>query len=241
MKTRNLVLMLATLLGPAVLSCSESASADGPTVEPSAATVESTESGERRDELFGAHEILQMMVVLNEGEVNQSKLAEQRARSEPVRAFAHKMVEDHTKALDQLRSAGKGKGSRKVQTAKLMAHQDELLGKDLETQPADAFDEAYMTSQLAAHAKALGLIEHVLIPSAQRLADRAPLRQKVDGHTAPPSIHRTGGGAEMLAQLKQARELVAGHLDEALHIVTRMRAETREEHGAHGGGGVATE
>ncbi len=89
-------------------SSSESAKSSGATS--SGAT--STESGKSSgDKLSRADERLMMQLAqANIAEINAGKLAEQKSNNDQVKSFAKKMVDDHTKALDDLKQIASSRG-----------------------------------------------------------------------------------------------------------------------------------
>lgn len=153
---------------------------------------------------FTSAEVASIALVLNMGEVEQGRVAIQRATSPEVRAYAERMVNDHTLAMQRIDSQlPPGALGVNDPTAAVLARADRIVTQDLETQGGAAFDLAYMTNQMAAHAKALSLIDRSLVPSAQA------------GTTSIDTI--------VLQELQTERTAVVQHLDEALRIQARVR------------------
>ncbi len=81
-------------------------------------------------------------------EVELGKVASQKASSESVKQFGQKMVDDHSKANDQLKEAA-GKDNIPVPTALDSKHQARI--DKLSKLSGDAFDKAYVKDQLKDH------------------------------------------------------------------------------------------
>jgi len=85
-------------------------------------------------------------------EVAEGKLARERAADPAVRRFAERMVEDHTRAGDQLHQVAAS------ENLSLPAHLDKSAGKELDALTklhGPAFDKAYMKHNVSAHDKAV--------------------------------------------------------------------------------------
>ena len=90
-------------------------------------------------------------------EVEFGKLAQQQARSEDVKAFGHRMVEDHGKANDRLKGLAKDDGFAlpdKLDPEHAAMH-DQLVSLS-----GAEFDRAYLAGQLADHQKTAQLLEY---------------------------------------------------------------------------------
>ena len=90
-------------------------------------------------------------------EIESSKLAVSRTKSEPIRDFANKMVADHGTAAKKFKAA--------VAEAKLEAPPEVMDAKhkaivdDLRSQEGAAFDQAYVEAQRKAHIETVELFE----------------------------------------------------------------------------------
>jgi putative membrane protein len=85
-------------------------------------------------------------------EANLGRLAEQRATSEEVRQFGHKMAEDHMKANDLLIHLATDKGL--TLPAELDSQHRLIFDRVMRTEGAE-FDRAYMATMVDAHRKAV--------------------------------------------------------------------------------------
>jgi putative membrane protein len=84
----------------------------------------------------------------NMAEVELGKLAETRATSDQVKIFAKRMVDDHQKALDNLKTVAT---SEKISLATSLDPKDQALKNRLEKLSGHAFDRAYVTAMIRDH------------------------------------------------------------------------------------------
>lgn len=96
-------------------------------------------------------------------EILAGELAAKRARKEEVRAFAAKMIVDHTASTHQLRAALEMNETRGVAPppTKLDARRQKML-EHLKEAPDDSFDATYLDQQLLAHKETATLLSHFL-------------------------------------------------------------------------------
>ncbi|MBX3189526.1 MAG: DUF4142 domain-containing protein [Labilithrix sp.] len=115
---------------------------------------------------FSTAEVANIIVTLHRGQIELGRTALAHAKSPAVRAFGARVVDDHTEGLTRAETLVARVGALASDpTSNRIAREDALANKDLR-QTAEAFDTDYMTSQILAHAKLLGLIDQALLPSA---------------------------------------------------------------------------
>jgi putative membrane protein len=83
-------------------------------------------------------------------EVEMGKLAAEHAKNDEVKKFAQRMVDDHSKAGDQLKSIAESKGIRLPQEIEA---KDRAMINRLSKLNGAAFDRAYMQQMVADHVK----------------------------------------------------------------------------------------
>jgi len=83
-------------------------------------------------------------------EVELGKLAAEHAKNEEVKKFAQRMVDDHSKAGDQLKTIAERKGIRLPQD---VDPKDKALMNRLQKLNGAAFDRAYMQAMVNDHVK----------------------------------------------------------------------------------------
>ena len=113
-------------------------------------------SGMQRSKLSSA-EFVKKAGVAGAAEVAAGKLGSEKATSPEVKAFAQKMVTDHTKANKELMAAAKAK-NLEVPTEADMMHK--AMMEKFEHQKADAdFDHDFMQQMVRDHEKAVELFQ----------------------------------------------------------------------------------
>jgi len=90
-------------------------------------------------------------------EVKLGQVAEQRAQSEEVKKFAQRMVEDHTKALDELKAIG---AREHINLPTNISHQHSLKYKALEKLSGAEFDKAYARDMVQDHEQDINEFKH---------------------------------------------------------------------------------
>lgn len=102
-------------------------------------------------------DFLKKAAVGNKFEIDSSKLALDKSKSEAVRTFANMMIKDHGEAAVKMRAA--------VTEAQLSAPADALDARhkqtldDLSTKDGSAFDKAYVEAQLKGHEETVALFQ----------------------------------------------------------------------------------
>jgi putative membrane protein len=102
-------------------------------------------------------EFLAKLAPANRFEIDSSKLAASKSKSETVKAFASEMVKDHGHAATKLKQA--------LTDAKVKAPPDSLdsthqaLYDDLKKKDGTAFDQAYVDAQTKGHVDTVAMVE----------------------------------------------------------------------------------
>jgi putative membrane protein len=103
-----------------------------------------------------AEQFVQKAAVSNRFEIDSSQAALKAAESEDVKAFAQKMVDDHTKAGEELKSAVDEAGAEiEIPNALDQEHEDKLA--QLKAATGTEFDQQYVAMQTQAHDQAVEL------------------------------------------------------------------------------------
>lgn len=139
-------------------------------------------------------QIAAIVVAANEVDIRAGQLARERATSAEVKAFAERMITDHTgvnKAASDL--VGRlGVTPEPNATSQALTSDGEQARAALQGQTGAAFDRAYVDGEVAYHQAVLDAIDQTLIPGARN--------------------------AELKALLEQTRPAVAAHLDHARRL-----------------------
>lgn len=136
-----------------------------------------TLSAHRVQQLSDA-EIAGVMITANSGEIEQAKLARDRAQDSRVREFAKTMFDDHTAALDRMNHLASQLNLDPATPSQLRAQ----LGSEAAGQlirlalvaGAD-FDRTYLELSVLDHSQLLNLLDTQLIPSSKDPALRSEL------------------------------------------------------------------
>lgn len=114
-------------------------------------------------------QIAAIVVAANQVDIDAGKLAERKAQADDVKAFAQRMVTDHTgvnqAAVDLAHKLSLTPESNP--TSESLTQGGEQNIARLEKLSGDAFDKAYIDHEVAYHENVLEALDKVLIPSAQ--------------------------------------------------------------------------
>lgn len=104
-----------------------------------------------------AEEFVKKASVSNQFEIESSKLASQKASDPEVKAFAEQMINDHTKAGEDLKAAlSNSKVKASVANEGLDEKHQKILN-DLAAASNEDFDKEYLKAQKKAHDEAVSL------------------------------------------------------------------------------------
>lgn len=140
----------------AVLSCCLAApvmAADEPAEPMKPSAVGKVVMSAANDEFFPAAASAGML------EIETSKLALATSQNAQVKAFAKKMVEDHTKADEELKALA---ATKKITLPTAMSkHHQTMFDHLKDEKPGEEFDKAYQNIQVVAHKEAVTLFSKV--------------------------------------------------------------------------------
>ncbi|HET7062302.1 MAG TPA: DUF4142 domain-containing protein [Nitrosospira sp.] len=114
-------------------------------------------------------QIAAIVVAANQVDIDAGKLAESKASNPEVKAFAHRMVADHTDVNKQavdLVTKLKVTPKENPTSESLKAGGEKNLAH-LKTLSGAAFDKAYIDHEVAYHQQVLDAVDKTLIPSAK--------------------------------------------------------------------------
>jgi putative membrane protein len=140
---------------------------------------------------------VRILTAVNGGEVDQAKMAQQKAKDPRVKKFAQMMVTQHSKAKDKVIQLSK---KEQIMPAGSSVS-DELQEKGSQTlaslgqaQAGEDFDKIYMDAQVQQHQEVLDMLNSRLIPSANNAQLKTELegaKKMVEQHLAKArEIHR---------------------------------------------------
>jgi len=125
-------------------------------------------------------------------EIETAKMALQKGTAEDVRQFAQKMIDDHTRANQQLAQLAQQKNLEMSDEATLM---DKAKAMILKLRDGENFDKAYANNQVVAHEQTIEMYRDYLEDG-----DNADLKQYAES-TLP----------KLEQHLQQAKELQSRH------------------------------
>ena len=144
-------------------------------------------------------QIAAIVVAANTVDIDAGKLAESKTKNKDVRAFAERMVADHSGVNQQavalvtkLHVTPEENETSKSLTQGGAANRDKLKGLS-----GSAFDKAYVDNEVSYHQTVLDAIDKTLLPSASN--------------------------PELKALLGKVRPAIAAHLEHAKHMQAQMK------------------
>ena len=100
--------------------------------------------------------MLMDMAQANMAEIEEARLAQTKSQSEQVKNFAQQMIDDHTKALDDIKQLAQAKG---VTLPTELDSSHKAMTRKLSSLSGDAFDRSYMAKAgVADHKKVHGML-----------------------------------------------------------------------------------
>ena len=148
--------------------------------------------------------------VANTGEIDAGQIARQRARNSSVRAFADRMVRDHTRMQAQDRTLGANPALVESDSTNVMGQMrrqnDVTMARLRSASPGAQFDSMYVNQQVDAHRQTLALLTaartqaqdqklrdaiDAAIPQVQSHLDQATALQRTLGSASPADTTRT--------------------------------------------------
>lgn len=101
-------------------------------------------------------EFVRKASVANEFEIESSRLALEKSQNQNVKRFAQKMIDDHTKAGEQLKQALQNTNTNAAPEEGLDDKHQQKIDK-LQNLSGDDFDRQYIAMQMKAHKNAVSL------------------------------------------------------------------------------------
>jgi putative membrane protein len=144
-------------------------------------------------------QIAAIVVTANQVDIDAGKLAESKSANKEVKAFAQRMVTDHTgvnKAATELVTKLKVKPEQNATSNSLKAGGEDTI-KKLKGLSGSAFDKAYVDNEVTYHQSVLDAVDKTLIPSAKN--------------------------EELKALLVKVRPAFVAHLEHAKHLQSSLK------------------
>jgi putative membrane protein len=145
------VSILSALALPAAAQIGNPAGVD-PATPQSAPGVPAPHTTNTQDKLF-----TQLLGAGGMAEVEFGKIADGKAQNSSVKQFAQRMVQDHSKANEQLEKLAK---QASIPLSGELGPDEKAMKDELDRTSAHSFDLAYMQGQLVSHQKAIILLQY---------------------------------------------------------------------------------
>lgn len=143
-------------------------------------------------------EIAAIVVAANQVDINAGKFAKEHASNAEVKAFAEKMVQDHTSVNEQATALVKKLNvtPKENATSKKLVADGEKNIESLGKLSGHAFDKAYVDNEVAYHEAVIGVVKDTLIPSASNAELKALLVK-----SSPAFVEHLGHAKALQAKL----------------------------------------
>lgn len=125
-------------------------------------------------------EVASVAVVANQIDIDHAKLAKEKSKNAEVLKFAETMASDHKAVIDQAVTLVKKLGVTPKENAvgKQLLSDAAKTEKMLRSKDGEAFDKAYVDSEVAYHVAVISAVESLLIPETEN-AELKDLLQNV--------------------------------------------------------------
>lgn len=122
---------------------------------------------------FTAADVARIVLVLEQSSLAHARLAEQRATTMEVKTYAARIVRERTEAMDRLAAILARATPRSDDPTAPIFEKELARSHDWLLAQESGFDLPFMTAEMGAHARILGLLEVSLLPSASQATVRA--------------------------------------------------------------------
>lgn len=122
---------------------------------------------------FTAADVARIVLVLEQSSVAQARLAEERATTVEVKTYAARIVRERTEAMERLSAILDRVTPRSSDPTAPLFEKELARSKDWLVSQETGFDLPFMTSELGAHGRILGMLDASLLPSASQATVRA--------------------------------------------------------------------
>ena len=157
---KRIGILSAALVAMLTVACGGDTANDTANRETPSATTPATPgaagtAGEEQNQTQ-AREFINEMAITNMAEIQLGNLAEKQAASPQVKQFAQMMVEDHTKANDELKQIA---SQLNVQLPTELDEKHRELSEKLSKLQGEEFDREYMSAMVDGHEEAINKVE----------------------------------------------------------------------------------
>lgn len=122
---------------------------------------------------FTAADVARVVLVLEQSSVAQARLAEERATTVEVKTYAARIVRERTEAMERLTAILDRVTPRSSDPTAPLFEKELARSKEWLLAQETGFELPFMTAELGAHGRILGMLDASLLPSASQAAARA--------------------------------------------------------------------
>jgi predicted outer membrane protein len=167
---------------------------------------------------FTAADVARIVIVLERSSIAQAHLAEERAKTTEVKTYATRIVRERSEAMERLVAILDRVTPRSDDPTAPLFEKELARSKDWLLSQESSFDLPFMTAEMGAHARIIGMLDASLLPSASQ----ATARPGTDGVARELEEElvalRTQTAAQMIHALRVQGVLRAGNapVDDAM-------------------------
>jgi predicted outer membrane protein len=158
---------------------------------------------------FTAADVARIVVVLEQSSIDLAQLAEQRATTVEVKTYAARIVRERTESMNRLAAIVERATPRSNDPTAPLFEKELARSKEWLLAQESSFDLPFITAEMGAHARILGMLEASLLPSALQASGRA----------GPDGISR-----ELQDELVALRTQTSAQMIHALRVQGVLRA-----------------
>ncbi len=162
----------------------------------------------------------------NMAEIQLSQLAVQRAQDPQIKQFAQTMVDEHTKALDQLKQVA---GNEGLQVPSQLDKKDQKLQDKLSNLSGANFDKAYVNAMVKSHKRVEGLLSKEAHKGGAQASASSGGTSAVDtsgqGTTSATGTSGTSATQGLDQWAGTTLPIVQSHLQEAQQLQKQVKNE----------------
>jgi len=176
-------LVVLTFVALAAVSCSKTQQTSETTPPESTAQASITDP-----------DIVAIFNAANDADIKNGEQAKSKARSQRVKDFADRMIQDHTAAKNEANHLAEtlSLSAQDNETSRSIASTNDAMRDSLGKLAGADYDKAYVDNEVAVHEQVLDALDHTLIPNAQN--------------------------AELKTLLERVRPTIQSHLDHAKQL-----------------------
>jgi len=123
-------------------------------------------------------QVIAILQAANQGEIDVAQSVIDRLQDKNVQLLAQTIIDDHTKALDQVDQLSSSAGIEPVENdnSEELAESADTTIASLEKESGDKLEKSYVAHELLDHIQTIGVGDHLLGPSAKNAQLKATIQ-----------------------------------------------------------------